>query len=228
MADWDSADCLKRLKDAVGLEDASEFDDVADLYPLLADGQEEVVREVAARYPDAFYQAPTLMTASGDRKTFSYGQVNGQDVMPMGWVQIAPRLSAFTGMFFTGWVNGVEFLDEGTKIRIPSDRTYSGNLYFRGVMRPARITAAVGPSLLPLEIGVPLLVNRAMRKFGLLGNQRPDLVKVADEEWGYPKTQTPGLFATAMLTYKRRFRGGGGMIDPAQWYLQSPDLNSRA
>jgi hypothetical protein len=225
MADWDSADCLRRFKDKAGLEDATELDDNIDIYPLIADGQEEAIREVAARYPFALYSAPQLMVPSGDRKTFKYPQVNGQDSMPMGWVQIAPRLTAFSGdLLFTGWVNGVEFMDEGVQIRIPGDRSYSGDLYFRGVMRPARVTAAVGISLLPLEIGVDLSINRAVRKWAMHGNQAPQLRQLMDEEWGMPKAPGAGIFATAMLTYKRRFRGGGGMIDPAQWYLQSPDL----
>ena len=226
MATWDSADCLKRLKDEAGLEDSSEYDDTNDLYPLLSDGQEEAARMIAARYPNALYQAPAALTAAANRKTFSFGTVNSAAVMPMGWVQIAPRLSAFVGDFFTGWVEGVEFLDEGTQIRIPGDRSYSGTLYGRWVPRPARITASVTPSLLPLEIGVPLLVNRAVKKLALHGNLRADLAQAKDAEWGRPFVRSPGIFAEAMLTYKRRFRGGGGMIDPAQWYLQTPDLGT--
>ena len=225
MADWDSADTLRRFKDEAGLETASELDDTTETYPLIADGQEEAVRMIAARYPYALYQTPTALTRASDGKTYSFGTVNGQAVMPMGWVQIAPRLSAFTGEFFSGWVEGVEFLDEGTLIRIPSNRSYSGTLYGRWVPRPARVTSAVGISLLPLEIGVPLSVNRAVAKWARQGNQRPDIVKVMDEQFGKPLgNYPPGLFAEAMLTYKRRFRGGGALIDGSLWYLSSPDL----
>lgn len=227
MPDWDPADLLRRFKDGAGLEDASDMDDATEAYPYIADGQEEVVREIAGRYPAALYTAPTLMVAEdATRKTFRFAQVNGHDILPMGWVQIAPRLSAFfSDQGFVGWEVDVNYLDEGTRIRIPGDRAWAGDLYARYVPRPPRITAGVAASLRPIEL-CELAVNRAVRKWASKGNQRPDIVKVMDDEWGYPRTQTPGLFATWMLNIKRRHRATGQIFDPAQWYLSSPDLGS--
>lgn len=226
MPDWDSADCLKRFKDEAGLEDASELDDDDDIYPLLSDAQEEVFRMIASRYPSCLYVGPELMVPDADRKTFKYAPVNGQDVMMMGWVQIAPRLNSFfSDERFVGWEVDLQYLDEGTRIRIPGDRSWSGNLYARGVPRPPRITDVVPPSLRPVEFNV-LTINRAVRKWAKQGNQRPDIAKAMDEEFGYPVTTGPRMFAEIMLTIKRRHRTSGALIDPAQWYLSSPDLGS--
>lgn len=228
MPDWDSADLLKRFKDEAGLEDASELDDDTDIFPLLSDAQEEVFRMIAARYPSALYSAPELMEPDADRKTFKYAQVNSHDVMMMGWVQISPRLSAFNSdEMFVGWEVDRNYLDEGDRIRIPGDRSYAGDLYARGVPRPPRITDSVGPSIRPVEFNV-LTVNRAVRKWAKQGNQRPDIATAMDEEFGYPVTQVPRMFAEIMLTIKRRHRTSGALIDPSQWYLQSPDLGSGA
>lgn len=224
MADWDPADLKRRFLDAAGIENASELDDDVDIYPLLADGQEEVFRLIAARFPPGLYSAPEAMVASDDRKTFKYAQVNGQDVMMMGWVQISPRLSSFVGdEFFAGWREGIDYMDEGTRIRIPGGRTFSGTLYARGIPRPPRITSSQGPSIRPIEATV-LTINRAARKWAVQGNQRPDIAQVMDMEWGAPLTNVPGMFAEWMLTFKRRHRGGGRIYDPAQWYLANPDL----
>lgn len=222
MADWDSADLLRRFKDEAGLEDASEMSDDNTVYPLLSDAQEEVVREVAARYPAALYTEPVALVAiDATLKTFRWPQVNGQDVLPMGAVQIAPRLSAFTSdRDFVGWDVDIEFLDEGTRIRIPGDRAFSGTLYARYVPRPPRMTALVGPSIRPIEAST-LIVNRAVRKWAKQGNQRPDIKKEMDEEWAKD-------FPVWMLTWRRRHRGGARIMDPARWYLASPDLSGGA
>lgn len=227
MTTWDNADCLRRFKRAVGLADANEESDAVDLYPILSSAQAEVIREIGVRYPACLYstQGPTALTAAADRKTFTFGtDVNGNAIMPLGWVQISPRLTAFSGDDAYLWREGVDFLDEGTRIRIPSARAYSGTLYGRWVPTPPDITAIVQPVLEPAEAR-DLIVNRAAKAWASEGNIRPDLVALMELEWGGPHNgRPPAKFATWMLTYRRRFRGGGALRDPALWYLYAPDL----
>jgi len=35
-------------------------------------------------------------------------------------------------------------------------------------------------------------------------------------------------FNVWMLTYRRRYRGGGALLDPALWYLYAPDITGSA
>ena len=224
MADWDSTDLALRFVQAAGLETANDLDATTELYPLLADAQEEVVRIIAGIAPDALMEGPVLMTAASVRKTFKYATVNGNNVHAMGRVQISPRLTSFvSNRDFVGWDEDVHFINEGDRIRIPGDRTYSGDLYARYIPRPVRITSAVGPSLRPVESNV-LTVNRAVKRWALQGNQAPKIAAAMDLEW--LGADRRGLWPTWALTFKRTHRGGGG-LDPALWWLSSPDLTSR-
>lgn len=218
---WDSADCLRRLKRAVGLADANEEDDATDLYPILASAQAEVIREIAVRYPACLYyqQGPTALTPSADLKTFSFGDdANGNAILPMGWTQLSNRLTAFSGDDSYYWREGVDFLDEGTRIRIPGDRTYSGTIYGRWIPTPPDIAADTDPILEPAEAR-QLIVIKAQQAWASEGNIRPDLVADAERQWAK-------AFPVWMLTWRRRFRGGGALRDPSKWYL-TPDLTTR-
>lgn len=220
--DYGSADLLRRFKADAGLADATELDDATDLYPLLADAQEETIRELAARgdVVKALYQAPAALTPAADRKTFTFGvdPNNGaENILPMGWVQISTRLSAFSGDSFVGWREGVDFISEGTRIRIPSDHAYSGTLYGRWVPTPPRITAAVASIIRPAQAR-ELIVCKAIIAFGRQGAVAPALVAAAQANWAQK-------FPIWCLTYKKQFKGGGGLTDPALWYL-NPDMGS--
>lgn len=220
-ATWDSADVLRRFKREAGLADSNEEDDSIDLYPILTTAESEVIREIAIRYPACLYnqQGPTALTPSADRKTFSFGvDGNGNDILPMGWVQISPRLSAFSGDDSYYWREGYDFLDEGTRIRMPSDRSYSGALYGRWIPTPPNITALVNPVLNPADAR-DLIVIKAVESWAAEGNIRPDLVDRMEKQWAKK-------FPVWMLTFRRRFRGGGALTDPGRWYLVSPDLTS--
>lgn len=214
--DYGSADCLRRFKNEAGLADANELDDAADLYPLLADAQEEVIRELAARgdVVKALYQAPTTLTAATDRKTFTFGvDPNNplENAMPLGWVQISTRLSAFSGDTFIGWREGYDFIAEGNRIRLTSDRSYSGTLYARWVPTPPRLTSAVAPILRPAQAR-ELIVYKAIIAFGRQGAVRPDLVAAAQANWAQK-------FPIWCLTYRKQYKGGGALNDPSLWYL---------
>lgn len=218
MADWDSADLLDRFMDEAGIAAANEFTD-AQLYRRLSTAQGKVIREIAARYPKCLYAAPAALTAAGDRKTFSFGTDPNdptRNIVPMGWVQVSPRLSAFTGDDAYLWTEGVDFLDEGDRIRLPGDRSYSGTLYGRWVPTPPTLTDAVQPILRPAEAR-DLIVLRATEDFATEGNTEPGLADRMRMKWDRE-------FPIWMLALRRRFRGGGALGDPAQWYLTSPDL----
>lgn len=213
---WDSAGLLKQLKLEMGLQDAHEFDDTTDLYPRLAKAQRSVIRQCASRYCKAFYQAPSALTPI-DGKTFSFGvDAQGDAVVPMGWVQIAPRLSAFSGDSFGGWAEGLHFSDEGPIIRIASNRTWTAPLYGRWVEAPPDISTTVQPILFPVEAR-ELIPIRATEDWAGEGNQQPALAQTMRVKWAEK-------FPEHMLAYKRRYRGGGALLCRALWWRTSPDL----
>ncbi len=211
---YDSQDLLRRLKSDLGLQDASEYDDDDDLYPLMSTAQEDVIRRIAMIRPSALYQEPTLLTPSTDFKTFTFGEdPNNPDelVMPMGWVQIATNLAHF-GPPFRGWQEGDEFTDEGTRIRIRANRTYHGKLWGRWVPMPPSITDEIQPILTPAPAR-GLIVTRAKILFGHQGNHNPGLVASGETQWARD-------FPVHMMTYKTRYKNGGALVARARWYPQ--------
>jgi hypothetical protein len=223
MTTWDTAYLVQRFKDEAGLQAASEYDDNADICPRLSRAQNKVMRLIASRYAKALYQAPITMTPSVDRKTFTFGNdAQGNPIMPLGFVQIATTLTAFSGdMCFSGWQEDRDFLDEATQIRIPSNRSYGGTLYARFVPTAPDLVATgtpVAPILAPADAR-NLIVIQAVMDWAGEGNQRPDIKQVMKQSWS-------DEFPSWMLVYKRRYRNGGGVLNPGLWYLQSPDLGS--
>lgn len=219
---WDAAYCVDRFKKEAGLQDANELDDETDICPALSRAQSTVVQLIAQRYPKALYQAPTALIRASDGKTFSFGDDdNGNPIVPLGYVQIATTQSAFSGdATFNGWREDRDFIDEGDHIRMPSNRTYSGTLYSRFVPTPPSISISTqtDPILNPADAR-ELIVIQAVKEWAGEGNQRPDLVDRMEKKWA-------DKFPSWMLTYKKRYRNGGGLLNPARWYFQAPDLGS--
>lgn len=214
IGDYGRVDLLRRFKDLAGLADGSEIDDDDDIYPLLSDAQLIVTRELAARCCKSLYGAPSLMSTADSGATYTFGASPidaTKKLLPLGWVQISPRLNDFTGDYFTGWQEGVDYLGESDRIRIPANRRYAGTLYARFVPTPPPITAAVDPILRPPEIG-ELTVIKAVELFAEQGDVSPKLAERMERKWAKS-------FPIWCHTLKKQFRGGGAMVDPARWYL---------
>jgi hypothetical protein len=218
-ADWGSPYLLADFKRKAGLQEANEYDDDDDLYPRLSVGARKIHARIASIFPNALYQAPAALTMASDRKTASYGSDgNGNVVVPMGNVQIARSLNAFSGDDFMGLVEGRDFYDEGDKVRCVGNRTFSGVLYGRWVPTAPDITSSVAPILNPAHAR-EFISRQAVIDWSEEGGLLP---KVADVQRKAFDREFPHL----MLLYKKRYKGGGGLIDPARWYLSAPDLGS--
>lgn len=219
MADWDGPFMVARFIAEAGLSAANELDVTNDIYPRLSHGQRTVIRVSASRFTNPFYQAPTTLTPAADRKTFSFGtDRDGSNIVPMGWVQVAPYANAFSGDYFVGWVEGRDFMSEGDKIRIPSNRSWGSALYGRWVPTPPNITALVAPILLPIDAR-ELAVYQAVLDWAQEGDQAPDVAARMEKKFGEK-------WPEYMLMWRRQYRGGGALLEPARWYFAAPDLGT--
>jgi hypothetical protein len=219
MPAWDSAFLLADFKRKAGLQEAAEYDDDAELYPRLSIAQNNVVRSISSRFPNALYSSPFALTRATDGKTYSYGlDAQNNPILPMGTVQIAPSLSAFSGDSFVGWKEGLDFMDEGTHIRMMSNRSFGGTLYCRAVLTPPDISSSVNPILAPADAR-ELISIQAVLDWADDGGLLPSVAGAQQRQWNRK-------FPEWMLTYKKRFRGGGGLFDPARWYFAAPDLGT--
>lgn len=142
---------------------------------------------------------------SGDSTTsdqvFTFGfNANGWPIMPMGKTLILPSLASFPDF---AWIEGLDYVNEGTQIRLPNNRTWTSPLYWYGVPQPPDITASVNPILNP-EGARELIVLRAATMFLEEGNASETLSNRLQaryrEAWG-----------RACLAWKTQFSDGGAL-----------------
>lgn len=162
-----------------------------------------MVADIAARIPKVLYGPPTQLVTA-DNKVFTFGtpDPDGYAIVPIGKVRIFPTLSAVPDY---PWVEGYDYLDEGTQIRIPHDRTYAGTLYYRGIVQPKDIAAGGTnePVLMP-EASRELIVIEAVRDYASQGSRLPQLA--ADKASEYARE-----FARWMLVWRTQFSSGGAL-----------------
>lgn len=200
MASYDSADLLNRFDELAARPATDEITDLSK-YARLAQAQMEVIGEIAGIYPDALYQAPTALTADADRKVFSFGtDAQGHAVAPYGHVGV---YSALTHIPDSPLQEGVDYLNEGTQIRIPNDRTWGGTLYGRWIPTPADISSSQEPALRPAPARI-LIVLKAVENFANEGAQMPQLAQVMADRYARE-------FTKWMLILKTQFSRGGAV-----------------
>jgi hypothetical protein len=200
MATWDSADLLARFNRNAGRPSSDEITD-ATKYARLAEAQSDVIHEIAAIYPYCLYRSagPTTLTTS-DNKVYTFGNDGNSVAMgPVGHVKIFRNLADYPDCAL---VEGVDYLNEGTQIRIPNNRT-EGSLYWMGVPTPDDIDASTAPALRPAPARI-LICIKAVENFAMEGNRDEALANLMARRWA---TEFPRY----MLTWKTQFSQGGAL-----------------
>lgn len=202
MATYDSAYLLSVFDRKAGRPDADNITDPSK-YQRLSESQNRVIAKMMAVAPKSLYpkvsyaNMPTLTTT--DQQVFTFGtDSNGYPISPMGKTWIGPSLS---GLLDNPWVEGFDYLNEGTQIRIPDDRTFSGTLYWYGIPNPPDINATTQPMIFP-EAARELIVIDAVRQFAVEYVRNPDLASAMSAEW-------QDAWPTWCLAWKTNFRQGG-------------------
>lgn len=219
MANWDSADLLDQFNALAGrpATDAGITD--VQKYARLARAQDLIIGDIAAIAPEVLYPTadaasyPTMGTL--DNQIFIFGNdSDGAPITPIGKTQIYTSLNNIPD---APWIEGVDYLNEGTQIRIPNNGTYTGTLYWRGITTAPAITAAVQPVLFPLA-SRELIVVRAVKQFALEGGKNPGLAALMAEQ--YDDGRGGGLWPKWCLAWRTAFRQGGGLLYGAATGLQ--------
>lgn len=213
MAIFDSAYCLSFFNRLTGRPDTAlgGTDAISDpqKYLRLQEAQQEVVADIAAIIPHVLY--PTVGYASMPQLTSTDGQVwtfgtddQGNPIAPIGKTAIYTDLDAIPD---EPWVEGVDYLNEGTQIRIPNNDSWSGPLYWRGVTMPSTLDATHQPVLFP-EPARQLLCYRAAWNFANEMGRNAALAKTLMPT-GDPVTDP--RFVRWCLTWRTQFRHGGAL-----------------
>lgn len=205
MATWTSAETLTRFNELAGRPASGDTMSDADKYRRLSDAQTVVLSDAAARVPRAFYSkaaygsTPTLTTS--DQQVFTFGtDVNGNPLFPIGKFRIFENLAAIPDY---PWVEGIDYLWEGTQIRIPNNNTYGGTLYWRGIAPALDITSTNQPSIIPVNFRI-LIVYEAVRRYAEEGSR--DVPLANRMQANYDAT-----FAKYCLTLKTAYSNGGAL-----------------
>lgn len=204
MASYTSADLLALFNDLAGRPASGDAISDANKYKRLARAQVAVMADFAARLPDHLYShvaygsTPTLSTT--DNQVFTFGtDGNGDASFPIGKANIYTSLSAIPD---NPLVAGVDYLWEGTQIRIPNNNTYAGTLYWRGVAPATALDGTTQPTLSPPPARI-LIVQEAVRSFAVEGNRNAELANQMAAEYGIGLARWCLTLKTAVFTKGR-------------------------
>jgi len=184
-------------------------------YRWLAEAQQEIVGQVAAVAPWTMYQTAAYGAFTplytGDNQVFTFGSdTQGNPIVPIGRTQIYRALEDIPD---NPMRPGVDYLEEGTQIRIPHNRTYTGDLFWRGVVAPPAINASTQPALQPIA-SRELIARLAVKNFAESGDRFPEVADRMALWLGYPWVANPnavGGFLRWVLTWKTAFKAGGAL-----------------
>lgn len=195
---WDSSDLLTRFNAWAGRPISGDAITDVQKYQRIADGQEAVFIEIANVAQNSIPKTPTAMVTADGGYTWTFGtDDNGYPLFPLGKASVYPNLTAIPDY---PWQPGIDYLDEGYRIRIPNNIPWSGQLYWYGMQAPPRISASVQPVIQP-PMTRRLIVVKAVEIFASEYERNPALVDEMLNRWDrwWPKDST-------ML--RRHFRGG--------------------
>lgn len=147
--DYDSADLLARCKRKARRPATDESYGTADWYSDLTEAQADAIAWLVTRAPDAQYGAPVLLTSTDGGATYGFGtDGDGEAEFPIGHCEIYASKRHIPDEPLEPMV---DFVLEGTKIRIPADstRAFADGPYARFVLLPRKIDASNQPTLRP-------------------------------------------------------------------------------
>lgn len=202
---WTSNDLLARFNQLSGRGSITADSVTPEVkFQFLSDAEAYTIDRLAAipACAKSLFGAPAALTTSDGGYTFSFGtDGNGYALFPLGSAGIYPSLTSIPG---GAWMPGIDYLDQGTTIRMPNNVPYTGTLYWYGVTPRQQMSATVQPVLNPPPIRM-LIVRRAVATFAETGNIRNEalanrMAALYEKELG-----------EAATLLRKHFKNGGAM-----------------
>lgn len=200
-SNWSSADLLTRFNQLAGRPTPPQGSDAvldSEKYQYLSDAQEFVLTQIESIVPRVLYGPPVQLVTTDEGYTFSFGtDGNGYPLFPSGKAGIFSDLSAIPD---APLIPGVDYLDEGTQIRMPNDTQWNSSpLYWYGITPPQALSDTVQPILQPPSARI-LIVIEAVRSFAESYARNPSLMDMMDRKW-------ERTFGPQMTAIRLHFRG---------------------
>lgn len=212
MALFDSADCAQRVKNRLNRPATdsaftrSAADDV--LYEMLTEAQLRVNRLVAIYSPDALWTVPTALTTSDSGATYTFGVDTDSDaVLARGHFVVYESREHIPQYPL---VPNVDYLIEGTRLRIPNGatRTFSDGGPWAQYVAPSNVITSSTQPTIPKEARVCMIEDAAARCAKRLSLDPSEYEAAFDSEW---------LEVLAML--RTQAAGKGGPVERKRGYL---------
>lgn len=173
----------------------SQLTSSTDWYALLTRGEAHWKPIIAAHYPGPMFEAPTLLTAAGDDKRYTFPSAS----VPSGTVPLAVELYvSLTGrMLYPGaYEDGVaDYVLEGATVRITRGREFTftdGAPYARFVKPPAAIDASTASTIAPATAQI-LVVYHALELWASRGGyQDPRFYSRLAQKSAFGDPEIPG------------------------------------
>lgn len=197
---WQSSDLLARFNALAGRPSSDDIT-AAEKYGVLSDAQDAVIQRIVGVTRQATpTTAPTAMTTADGGYTYTFGlDGNGYALYPLN-ARIFPTQSAVPDY---PWTPGVDYLDEGSVIRLPNNTPWAGPLYWYGVTPPAQMSASVQPVLMPPPARI-LIVIDAVRSFAEQYLRNAALADQMEIKWDRE-------YGAQMVTIRKHLRGNGNV-----------------
>jgi hypothetical protein len=212
--DFDSADLLARCKRKARRPATDESYLPADWYADMTEAQAYAIAWLVARAPEAQYGAPRLLTSSDGGYTYGFGtDSDGDAEFPIGHCEI---YASKRNIPDEPLENMIDFIAEGTKIRILNDRTraFSDGPYARFVLAPRKIDASTQPTLQPKTARLAIVYG-AVAKWA----SRPG----SGADPTYWEAERDKELAAWLLIYRTQYNMQAALGNP-NTYLQSIGL----
>lgn len=163
MAVLDVSDALTVLRRITRTQDVTEYPAAADWYDFLRDGENRAKHDLGAIVPEVLYNAPTLLTSADGGITYTFGTDAGSNaIAPIGHVRVFPSKACHP---FAPLVSGVEYVFEGTKIRMVENTpvTWADGPYAQWIAPTLQIDGASNTFTLPVQLRMMAIYDAARR-----------------------------------------------------------------
>jgi hypothetical protein len=199
-----------------GLDDTS-------IYRYLAIGQERAYERIAMHKPEVLYGARTLMVTTDAGLSYRFGvDADAANITPMGHVEVyASANAAYPLRPGPSWDANADYIHDGAVIRFPLGRArlFPAGPYFRGVLRPAEISASQEPTLVPLEARLVIVLQALVEWAEEDGARDPEpFQKAVTRFWsGSPDDPTDQGFIGRLKTMNA-FDGASAESSAGGWW----------
>lgn len=215
MADFDSADCLSRVKSLAGRPSTDAAIADARWYALLEEAQDYYVRQFAVHIPYVMLSAPTTLTSADGGATYTFAS----SIYPLAVViyEAANGRLLRPGAY---WDANADYVWEGDKMRHTrgQTRTYANGPVAQYVAPAGTLDGSNEPTLMPSFARI-LMIYRAVAEFMRQGGYRdPGPFEQRERElaWGDPRAPgDTGIIGSLKL--QNPFRGMAAFAQPGVW-----------